>query len=143
MAPGPLSPRLLQTFQVAAPGRTHWRPATCPEVECPRYLNGWHTTLDPIAQADLVHAVRTSGRRPARVFHDAGLVTFVFDPGTVCFDASTHRIRLDRPELYLVKGGSPARPDPTARVVRHTMPAHWVEHFQEQNDHVITLANRG
>ena len=31
----------MKTYQMAQPLKTHWRPASCEEVDCPNYLSGW------------------------------------------------------------------------------------------------------
>lgn len=131
----------MATFKIDAPPATHWHPATCGEVECPDYIHGWDTILDPVLQADLVDLVKRSGRRPARVIHEPGRVTFVFPPGTPCFKAATHRRRLDRPELYLVRGGNLATA--TTPVRRHRRAADWVDEFRTNNDRLLTRINRG
>lgn len=131
MGARPLPVQNLQTFTVDTPPATHWRPATCAEVDCGQYLNGWATRLHQ-GDARRIHLVRTSGRRPARVYHEAAEIVFVFEAGTPCFQAHTHRVRLDRPELYIVKAGTPRQFIGELR--RHTRPEHFVEDMHEQTD---------
>lgn len=131
----------MQTYQIAAPIRTHWHPATCAEVDCYEYMHGWTTVLDPVSQADMVDLVRRSGRRPSRIIREPGLISFVFEPGTPCFRAETHRRRLDRPELYLVRGGDWRAH--TTPLRRHTRAADWVDEFRTHNDKILTQIGRG
>lgn len=113
--PPSLPAGMMQTHQILAPTETHWRKATCAEVACPHYLNGWmlHTNgLD----ADDIAAAKTSGRRFRAESGDTGEV-LVFEPGQPCFRASTHQVRLERPELFIARDGdwrgNPRGTDPT------------------------------
>jgi hypothetical protein len=122
-----LGPAAYVTYSIASPIATHTRPATCEEVNCPAYLSGWTTR----APADLVPVVQSSGRRPAAVTRDGAETVFTFAPGTECFRSSTHRVSLDRPEVFLRRGGdwrgNPAGLSP----YRHARPGDWVEDFAE------------
>lgn len=131
---GPLPVQAMQTFAVDTPPATHWRPATCAEVGCGQYQHGWVTRL---AATDhrRIHLVRTSGRRPRTVVHEAGEIVFTFEPGTPCFSAAAHRVRLDRPELYVVRAGTPRQILGTIR--EHTRPELFVEDMHEQTDAAI------
>lgn len=139
--PSRLPVTAMRTYGAVAPLKTHWRAATCAEVECQRYLHGWSTVVDRVARPDVIAAVRASGRRPQRVTHDGNLTTFHFAAGTPCFEADTHRIRLDRPELYVVRGGDWRANTGIER--RHTRAADWVEEFRTHNDKLITTINKG
>ena len=35
-----------KTWEVIYPHASHYRPATCAEVDCSHYLNGWQTVVD-------------------------------------------------------------------------------------------------
>lgn len=146
MGARPLPVQNLQTFTVDTPPATHWRPASCAEVDCGQYLNGWVTRLHQ-GDAHRIHLVRTSGRRPARVYHEAAEIVFVFEAGTPCFQAHTHRVRLDRPELYIVQrgrafvrtapDGSRIPRDPRDLLRQHTRPELFVEDMAEQTDAAV------
>lgn len=118
---------LTQTYSLRSPLATHFRPATCAEVRCPAYLNGWVTRV-PVG-SQLEGAVRSSGRRWAAEYRDGNEIRFAFEAGTSCFRESTHRVPLDRPEQFIVRTGTgPAR--------LHTRPADWVEDLAEHLDKV-------
>ena len=36
---------LYKTYRAVAPVKTHFRPATCAEVDCQNYVNGWKTVV--------------------------------------------------------------------------------------------------
>lgn len=140
--PAKLPVSTMQTYAIKAPRITHTRPATCEEVGCPQFLKGWITKV-PIGSKyhnDLKQAVgkhpQDGIRRDGREITGIGSpeAEFLFNPGTPCFKASTHRKKLDRPELYLVRGGD-WRAN-TGLIRRHTKPEHWVEDMQTTLDRV-------
>lgn len=135
-----------KTYQIAAPHSTHFRLATCAEIDCPPYLNGWSTTLTPDNDPDgkLDYLIRHSGRsfKEERNPLD-GSAMFVFEAGQPCFAAHTHRIRLDRPEVYAVRGGDWRGNPLNVRPVIHTRPELWIEDFAEHQDRLVTKLERG
>lgn len=137
-------PAMYQTFQIAAPVASHWRDATCEQVGCPAYLNGWRTVIDERtdlgqAQAHYIRHDRTRRHREERM--PDGLTAFTFEQGQTCFDA--HKARVERPELFVVRGGdwrgNPTRVEPRL----HKNPDFWVEEFSENQDRVATVIERG
>jgi len=129
-----------RTFQVLAPFSTHFRPATCAEIDCPAYLNGWNTVIDE--SADLgktqAHYIRNqSGRRYTEV-REAALTTFTFEAGQECF--REHQARMDRPEIYLVKDGD-WRMSQNPR--RHANADDWLDDFSNHQDQLKTRMERG
>lgn len=104
------NPSHFQTWRGSAPRSTHWRHASCAEVECKRYEHGWVTILS--AGSDQERLLRRAcdgldGHRRHYVEKagDAGLIEFHFEAGQACFKVSQHMVRLDRPELYVVYHG--------------------------------------
>lgn len=132
----PMPSAAYQTFQVTAPLATHFRPATCEEVDCPNYLNGWMTRAQTQEQADYIR------RHSGRSFEERESNVFVFAAGQTCFGASHHRIRLEREEHYIVRDGD-WRGNPTGNKRVHTRADHWVEQFAEHQDWLRTLQERG
>lgn len=95
-----------QTFTLAQPVDTHTRAATCAEVDCAHYRNGWESRIDETTdlgreQAQYIRAA--SGRRFVELKRDDGLTTFVFGAEQPCF--RQHRRSLEREPFYLVRGG--------------------------------------
>lgn len=131
-----------KTYQIAAPLSTHFRPATCAEVNCPDYLNGWRVRWEPLTP-ELRHAATTSGRRYRLEVVSASESWLLFEAGQPCFRAAEHRIRLERPELFIVRGGD-HRGDPTGIPARrHTRPEHWVEDFAEHQQGLARTQQKG
>lgn len=144
MGPNRILPQLpaqaFKTYQIVAPVSTHFRDATCAEVDCAAYLSGWRTVVDE--RVDLgqgqAHYIRTeSGRRFVEHRDEAGMTVFEFPAGQKCF--RPHKARLDRPEIYVVTGGdwrgNPRGLEPR----RHANADDWIDDFAT---HQQTLADR-
>lgn len=139
-----LGAQAYQTFQVVSPVSTHTRPGTCEDVQCGAYLRGWRLTLDlgtPLGVQQAQYIKHQSGRSFKVVSQKDGLVELEFAANQPCF--TDHRIPLDRPEIYRVKGGD-KRGNPTGAPVRvHDRPEHWVEEFAENQDRLARLHQKG
>ena len=88
-------------WRATRPKETHWREASCREVGCGQYLNGWQTVL-PANDIANVGYIRRSGLG----FREGGqgqLVRFIFEPGQECFKgrAGGHRMPVERDPLLL------------------------------------------
>jgi hypothetical protein len=135
-----LGPGAYKTYAISAPVSTHRRPASCAEAECEQHLHGWTTPVeDPETEAFLrqVCGGHVDGIR--RHFIEqreetTGRLLFIFEPGQTCFRASQHTVPLERPELYLVRGGD-WRGNPNGiRTHVHSGPDAWVNDFGEHQD---------
>ena len=135
-----LPPHAYQSFSIKAPVSTHWRAASCAEFGCPKYLGGWRVRVEGLSP-ELLHAARTSGRRHVERSVAEGETWLVFEAGQSCFQASTHRVRVERPELFLVRGGDWRQSFGETR--RHTRPEHWVEEFQENQQRLMDAKQQG
>lgn len=131
-----------RTFAILAPVSSHWRKATCAEVDCPDYLNGWRVRVEGL-DPQMLHAARTSGRRFRELHVTEGETWLVYEAGQSCFRAEQHRRRLERPELYVVRDGD-WRGNPRGTPVRqHARPEHWVENFAEHQQGLADALERG
>ena len=97
-------PSAYQTFSVHRPLATHWRAATCAEVGCPDYERGWRVRAE-VLDAAALHDVEHCGRGYQRVEVAQGETWLIFKAGQACFRASEHRLPLERPEIYVLRGG--------------------------------------
>jgi hypothetical protein len=127
-----------KTYEIIAPLQTHFRPATCEEVECEAWRNGWKTLVAHDSEAALYIRSGASGRR----FDEVGfgrepgaLVQFLFAPGQKCFAADRHRVPLEREPLYVARGGD-ARGNPMRERRVHTRASDWQEDFAGHLDRV-------
>ena len=90
-----------RTFQIDQPLETHFRRATCQEVECKAYAFGWKMGFD-LTDPDKVAAARAIRDKSGRTFTvelvDAlgpnPKVILTFAAGQRCFQ--THRVPLER-----------------------------------------------
>lgn len=131
-----------RTYSIAKPRATHWRPAACREVGCPR-ADGWVTVLDEETQAGRLTAwyIRhQAGRRYRESRDPRGMTVFTFASGQRCF--AEHVLPVGRPALLVVRDGD-WRGNPTGWVRRHTRREHWVEDFAQHQDTLATAQQRG
>lgn len=96
-----------RTYQIVAPVPTHFRPATCEEVDCAAWRNGWKTLVASNSDAALYIRSGASGRRFTE-FNDShdrsiGMTEFVFEPGQKCFAVDKHVVPLERDPLFRVR----------------------------------------
>lgn len=121
-----------KTYQLKSPITSHFRPATCEEVNCQNYLNGWRVRIDNLDKA-LVYTARNSGRKYTELSVSESENYLVFEPGQKCFAHSQHKVRI-RQELYIVRGGDWRRN--TGVIRQHVRGEDWVEDFQEHQDRI-------
>lgn len=96
----------MKTYEIIQPLSTHFRPATCAEVECGAHVNGWATTVDESTELGGKQAYyirKQSGRQFSEEKIESGLTRFVFAPGQTCF--RQHRMTLEREPIYRVRSG--------------------------------------
>lgn len=137
-----MPPQAYKTFAILAPVSSHWRKATCAEVDCPNYLNGWRVRIEGLDE-EMLHAARASGRRFTELHVAEGETWLVYEAGQPCFRAGQHRKRLDEPELYVVRDGD-WRGNPRGTPARrHSRPEHWVENFAEHQQGLADAHQKG
>lgn len=141
-----MGPNAYKTYAL----RALFRQATCAEVDCENYLNGWTFKVDHLrADPRLEYIVRASKKRFVERELN-GEMYLVFEPGQICFAVKSHRKQredmVERPLLfvgrgdwrtYLPKTGLP----PDAK--RYTRTDDWVDDFANHQDKINTLIARG
>jgi hypothetical protein len=130
----------VQTWRIVSPTATHWRAASCAEVDCGHYLNGWASIIDESSDLGQRQAwyIRNQAGRGYSETRNGPLTTFTFEAGQACFAADSHQART-RPELYVVQGGDwRGNPRGTRRRI-YDRSDQWVSDFA---DHQQTLADR-
>lgn len=131
---------LYRTWQVRAPFASHWRVVSCAEVECEPHRYGWACTVITGSddETDLLRAAAgaTDGhrRRYTRQREPAGFVRYVFPAGQACLRASTHRVSLERPYLWVVRDGDWRGNRRGTSPYRHANGNDWVDHFATHLD---------
>ena len=144
ITPG-LAAQNYQTFQVTSPLSTHTKVVQCGEdVDCSQYKRGWRMKIDlgtDLGQKQAYYIKHSSGRSYKVIGQQDGLVELEFAANQPCFNE--HRVPLDRPEIYRVKGGD-FRGNPLRTPTRvHKKPEYWVEEFAEHQDKIKTAIEKG
>lgn len=144
--PRAAGPELFKTFAITRPTKTHWRPATCAEVDCDAHARGFRIRCDLRTQlgVDQARYIRDkAGRSYTHVFTEDGkVITFTFAAGQKCF--VDHRVPIGREALFVVRNGDhrgAGRRRPERRVFDR--PDQWVDTFAEHQDQLATAAQRG
>lgn len=121
-----------KTYAIRQPLGTHFRRATCAEVNCRAYLNGWVTRVPITSQMAQYIRSKAHGRAFTEFTdrHSKGEAEFSFPAGQSCFRASEHRIPVGRAPLYVVRGGD-HRGNPTGERRIHHRPEDWAEDLGE------------
>jgi len=92
-------------FSASRPLTTHWREASCKEVDCPHYLLGWETKVDvstPLGKQQYEYIIHKSGRR-GNGKKEGTLITFMFSPEQKCF--REHKLPLEREPILSIQNG--------------------------------------
>ncbi len=92
------SPAAYQMFAA----RQYRRRASCAEVECDHWREGWVSVLDE-SQPDMKVKADYIRHHSGRVFRqgrtDMGWTQFSFPPGQQCFAAASHQVAADEPAV--------------------------------------------
>jgi hypothetical protein len=137
-----MPPQAYKTYAMVSPLGTHTRQATCEEVGCDQYRQGWRVRVETLTP-DLLHAARNSGRKYTEQHIAEGETYLVFEPGQACFKAATHRAPIGRPPLYVVRDGD-HRGNPRGTKARlHQRAENWVEDFAEHQQALADEIKKG
>ncbi len=133
-------PGAWQTFGI----RPYWRKATCAEVDCSHWRQGWVTAVDETTdlgrrQADYFRS-GASGRSYTEARTDAGWTAFEFHSGQQCFGFGQHQVPWDRPELYVVQAGDWRAAAGPARV--YDRGDQWADDLHTHVDRIATARSR-
>ena len=92
-------------FSASRPLTTHWREASCKEVDCPHYLLGWETKVDvstPLGKQQYEYILHMSGRK-GNGKKDGDIITFKFSPEQKCF--REHKLPIEREPILSIQNG--------------------------------------
>lgn len=135
-----------KTYSISAPIQTHTRRATCDEVDCVKLANGWDTILDESTtdgqfNAATIRALR--GYQYTSEINAAGLTVYHFGPGQQCFEGASgrHRVPLDRPEFFVVRGGD-HRGNPRGDFVERSAD-NWLDDLYTHTGKIQDAINQG
>lgn len=131
-----------RTYSIVAPVATHFRPGTCEEADCENYKLGFKVVVDPnteLGKQQMHYLDADRSRSCIREMQPTGLIEYIYGPGQTCF--AQHKVRIDRPEIFVVRDGHFQNPTGGSRT--HTKPEYWVEDFAEHQDKLATVIERG
>jgi hypothetical protein len=138
-------PENYKSYMMRAPLRTHWRPASCEEVDCASFLYGFVTTVDLTSDLGQRQYEYLSHDKE-RSFHmqrvSMEIVKFVYGPGNRCFSSNKHRTAIGRPPRLLVVGGD-WRGNPRREKRVHANVDDWVDDARNHQDRIATIIQRG
>lgn len=132
----------MRTYQIDQPLHTHYRRATCAEVECSAHANGWAMGFDLTdpKKAAAARWIRDHSGRTFTAQLTPGKVVLTFAAGQTCF--AKHRVPLEREPFYVVRGGD-FRGNPTGMVARHKTADTFVDQWDNDLDRLNTIRERG
>lgn len=131
----PSDPSLMRTYNLLRPVSTHFRPATCVEVDCPDYTRGWRTRI-PVGDEARLALIRNCGLRFAETTGlDSPEREFVFEPGQPCFRSASHRLSLEVPAVHKIRDGR--------RDLGAVSAQGWHDDLGEHLDKIRTIQERG
>ena len=118
-------------YQATWPKDSHWRQATCKEVDCPQYIMGWVTRV--IVGSDMDDYIKEVSRvRKYKVVREGELNAYYFEAGQQCFkgEAGAHYKKLER-GAWLTKNAPNRHPmflEQTAMEADR-----WMDEFNEES----------
>lgn len=130
-----------KTYAFNSPQSTHFREATCQEVDCPMYLKGWRMAYDlsDPAKAKAANWIRLhSGRKFTSDESVPGKVILTFHSGQQCF--TKHTVPLDRPAIFISRGGDWRA---TTEAPQKLNAEDWVDSFANHQDRLATRLAQG
>jgi hypothetical protein len=138
-----MAPQSYLTFAIRQPMVTHFRVATCAEVECQAYLGGWQLRVEQLSDM-LLHTARNAGKKFMELEVSETEHYLVFEPGQPCFSAAQHRAPLERPAFfYAGRGHWSSRIFSTRTAQKFNRPEDWAERMDEHLDRIRVKIQEG
>jgi len=141
-----MGPEGFKSYSMRRPRSTHWRRATCEEVDCRAYIEGFVTTVDigtELGQRQFHFITHDKKRSYSMQRVGPTVVKFLFKPGTICMGYEDHKVPLDKLPFFLVhegdwrgnpRGGSP---------FVHKRVIDWVDDFATHQMKLAETLRRG
>jgi hypothetical protein len=136
-------PEAFKTYQISAPISSHYRDATCREVECEGWAHGFRSALDvstELGRRQAGYIEKTAGRRYTKT-QTGTIVTYDFPAGQACF-RTPHKVPLEREPLFLVRGGD-YRGNPRGNPTVSRRADEWVDDFATHQQGIADAIERG
>lgn len=132
-----------KTYSVRQPEKTHWRAATCAEMNCAHHVNGWETVVDEatdLGQKQAHYIRHDKTRKHVETRGETGLTHFSFESGQTCF--TPHKTTVGRPELYVVRSGD-WRGSPDGLIRKHVNAEQFIEDLGEHQQKLADRLEKG
>lgn len=139
-----LPPNAKKTYSVLAPKSTHFRKASCAEVECAGMEHGWVSLIDErteLGQRQAAYIRAHSGRKFTEERDEQGRTMFTFEAGQACF--TEHQVSLGRPELYIVRDGDLRGLPKGGSVQKHVNGEDWADDFATHQQKIADAIQEG
>lgn len=136
-----------RTFSAVMPAATHFEPATCEQVQCQRWAEGFAVLIDTSTQEgrdryDWIKA-HPGGRSWYRS-QEGDVARLDYPPGNQCYEQ--HRRMLDKPALLLVRRGAHTQRGVVDRLPverQHVSGANFMEDLREHTTTVLDIQRKG
>lgn len=140
-----LPPAAFRSFELRRPlGRDFWRSATCEQVQCDHWKNGWKTHIDvstDLGREQARYVIKRSGRQ-FELDRQGTQWMFTFPAGQQCFRSGEHRMPRERDPIFVARDGD-HRGNPTGRRRIHAVGADWMNDLHEHVDEALERRKRG
>ena len=115
------------TYQISWNRDTHFRVATCDEVDCPHFINGWVTRV-VIGSPQDHYIKQDTSRKSIGVKIDDATIEYYYESGQKCF--RQHQTKVERaPFLTIDQVGKES-----GRLIRNNIDFdEWTDRFNEQS----------
>lgn len=131
-----------KTYGMVMPLKTHFRKVSCAEYECDQYRMGFDTVVDISTeigrkQYDFITHDKTRSYKATK--EGTALVRFHFSPGTKPFAGPKHDhfTRVDRPPLFVVRGGDWRGNPRGVEPMLHKDGLNWADDFANHQDKLV------
>lgn len=126
--------------------RPRFRRATCIEVNCKHYREGWTFPLDLLkADPQLLYLAKHSGKRYTERVEN-GKTYLVYAPGQPCFESVSHKLPIDeRPFMFAGRGDFRTfdRRGLPRDAREHTRIDDWVDDFANHQQKIAREIEKG
>lgn len=138
----------VKTYSIEQPISTHFRKATCQEVNCTNFTKGFKVHVEKVLAmpngVNILAMIKGSGKKFVELAVAPGQTWLEFEAGQSCFDGDSgrHVTSLERPALFVVRGGD-WRGNPRGEQRTHASGYDWADDMQNHRDKLLSAVERG
>jgi len=142
-----LGPQYFKTYAWKAPLESHWRRATCEEVNCEAMRNGFVMTIDlttELGRKQFHYLTKVDKDRSHSLQRTGPFeVKLIYGPGNPCMKRAEHRIQIGKPPILLVHEGDWRGNPRRAAPYIHRYADDWTEDFMLHQQEIVDTIARG